>query len=266
MGASMSHSWFEGRVALLRFKLTVAYDGAAYHGWQSRPEGTAVQNQLEAALARLFASGPRVESASRTDSGVHAWGMVAHFDLPDEEMKMSPEKLAVAVNALLPDDIRVRSASSVSGEFHARFDALGKQYRYQIWNGPVMNPLRRTQAWHVARELDLPAMREAAGLLLGRHDFRSFTANRGVVLEDAVRTLTRCEIRKRGRLVTFVIEGEGFLYKMCRCIAGTLVQVGEGKFNAGEISEMLERRDRSSAGVNAPAQGLILWKVFYPKK
>lgn len=260
----MEGSWFECRVPLLRFKLTIAYDGAAYHGWQSRPEGTAVQNQVESALARLFACEPRVESASRTDSGVHAWGMTAHFDVPDEKMKIPPVKLALAINALLPENIRVRTAVPVSESFHARFDAMGKQYRYQIWNGPVMNPLSRKQVWHVARELDLSAMYEAAELLIGRHDFRSFTANRGVMLEDAVRTLTRCEIQKRGRLLTFVIEGEGFLYKMCRCIVGTLVQVGEGKFSADDMLEVLERRDRSAAGVNAPAHGLVLWKVFYP--
>lgn len=251
---------------LLRYKLTIAYDGAGYHGWQSRPEGTAVQNQVESALERLFASAPRVESASRTDSGVHAWGMTAHVDVSDVEMKIPRGKLAVAINALLPEDIRVRSAVLVPGDFHARFDALGKQYRYRVWNGPVMNPLRRTQAWHVARKLDLAAMSKAAALLVGRHDFRSFTANRGVVLEDAVRTLTCCEIRKNGHLLTFFIEGEGFLYKMCRCIAGTLVQVGEGKFSVNDVSEMLERRDRRTSGVNAPAQGLVLWKVFYPAK
>ncbi|MES2660832.1 MAG: tRNA pseudouridine(38-40) synthase TruA [Verrucomicrobiota bacterium] len=250
---------------MLRFKLTLAYDGAAYHGWQSRPERSGVQNRVEAALARLFASGPPVESSSRTDSGVHAWGMVVHFEVPQAEFNIPPGKLALAINAGLPDDIRVRSAVRVSGKFHARFDALGKQYRYQVWNGPVMNPLMRTQAWHVPRELDLTAMREAAALFVGRHDFRSFTANRGVVLEDAVRTLTRCEIRKKGSQVTFIIEGGGFLYKMCRGIVGTLVQVGEGKFPSAEVSTMLERKDRRAAGVNAPAHGLVLWKVFYPK-
>ncbi|GAA5116629.1 tRNA pseudouridine(38-40) synthase TruA [Luteolibacter yonseiensis] len=248
---------------MLRFKLIIAYDGAGYHGWQSRPEGTGVQNRVEAALARLFPSGPTVESASRTDSGVHALGMTAHFEVDDGEDAIPPAKLALAVNAFLPDDIRVRVVRPVREDFHARFDASGKQYRYHVWNGPVMNPLRRTQAWHVARELDLDAMREAAGRLLGRHDFRSFTTNRGVVLEDAVRTLTRCEIRKQGRLVTFIMEGEGFLYKMCRCIVGTLVQVGEGKFSTAEIASMLECRDRAAAGVNAPAHGLVLWKVFY---
>lgn len=259
-------SWFESHVDTLKFKLTLAYDGAAYHGWQSRKDASGVQNRVEAALGKLFASGPRVESSSRTDSGVHAWGMVAHFEIQRAEFKMPPGKLALALNACLPDDIRVRSAVRVPGKFHARFDAAGKQYRYHVWNDPVMNPLMRSQAWHVARDLDLAAMREAAVLFVGRHDFRSFTANRGVVLEDAVRTLTRCDIRKKGRHLTFMIEGGGFLYKMCRGIVGTLVQVGEGRFPASEIPAMLERRDRRTAGVNAPAHGLVLWKVFYPKK
>lgn len=248
---------------MLRFKLTLAYDGAAYHGWQSKKDGSAVQNRVEAALARLFGSAPKVESSSRTDSGVHAWGMVAHVDVPRAEFRMPPGKLTLAMNALLPEDIRVRSAIRVTGNFHARFDATGKQYRYHVWNSPVMDPLRRTQAWHVPRALDLGAMREAAALFVGRHDFRSFTANRGGVLEDAVRTLTHCEIRKNGPQVAFVIEGGGFLYKMCRGIVGTLVQVGEGKFPPGEVKVMLEQKDRKAAGVNAPAHGLVLWKVFY---
>lgn len=248
---------------MLRFKLTLAYDGAAYHGWQSKKDGSAVQNRVESALARLFASAPKVESSSRTDSGVHARGMVAHVDIPREEYRMPAGKLALAINALLPDDIRILSATRVKGNFHARFDATGKEYRYNVWNAPVMDPLRRTQAWHVPRPLDLEAMREAATLFVGRHDFRSFTANRGVVLEDAVRTLTKCEIRKSGSQVTFIIEGGGFLYKMCRGIVGTLVQVGEGKFPSGEVRKMLAQKDRKVAGMNAPAHGLVLWKVFY---
>ncbi len=251
---------------MLKFKLTLAYDGAAYHGWQSRKEGTGVQNQVEAALARLFASEPRVESASRTDSGVHAWGMVVHCEVPPDEFRMPPGKFALAINACLPDDIRVRSAVRVPMDFHARFDAVGKQYRYQIWNHPVMNPLLQDRAWHVPRELDFPAMNKAAACFVGRRDFRSFTSNRGVVLEDAVRTLNRCEIRKRGPQVTVVIEGGGFLYKMCRAIVGTLVQVGEGRFMAEEVSEMFHQRDRRAAGVNAPAHGLVLWRVFYQGK
>ncbi len=248
---------------MIRFKLTLAYDGAAYHGWQWKKDGSAVENRVAAALAHLFISAPQVESSSRTDSGVHAWGMVAHVDVPGVEYGMPPGKLALALNALLPDDIRVRSAVRVAGDFHARFDALGKQYRYQVWNARVMDPLRRNQAWHVPRALDLMAMREAADLLVGRHDFRSFTASRGGVLGDAVRNLTCCEILKKGPRVTFVIEGEGFLYKMCRGIVGTLVQVGEGRFSAESVSLILDKKDRRAAGVNAPAHGLVLWKIFY---
>jgi tRNA pseudouridine38-40 synthase len=126
-----------------------------------------------------------------------------------------------------------------------------------------MNPLMMHQAWHVPRYLDLAAMREAAAMLVGRHDFRAFTSNRGVLLEDAVRSITRCNIRKSGENVLFIIEGSGFLYKMCRCMVGTLIQVGESKFSPSDVLKMLIGQDRKAAGVNAPAQGLVLWKVFY---
>ena len=139
----------------LKFKLTIAFDGTAYQGWQSQRSGLGVQNQVEAALARLFASAPRVQGSSRTDAGVHAFGMIAHFEVPRAEFRMPVRHLALAINACLPEDIRVRSAVRVPASFHARFDATGKQYRYHVWNAPVMNPLSRTQAWHVPRALDL---------------------------------------------------------------------------------------------------------------
>lgn len=247
----------------LKFKLIIAYDGAAWQGWQSQKSGLAVQDRIETALARLFPSGPRLESSSRTDAGVHAFGMVAHFEIPTDEFRMPVRHLALAINALLPDDIRVRSASRAKPDFHARFDATGKQYRYHVWNHPAMNPLLRTQAWHVPRPLDLDAMRSAAERFVGAHDFRSFTANRGVPLEDAVRTVTRCEIKRSGAKLTFIIEGGGFLYKMCRAIVGTLIQVGEGKHRAEEIDAMLAEESRSAGGMNAPAHGLVLWQVYY---
>lgn len=250
---------------MLKFKLTLAYDGTAYHGWQAQRSGRGVENQVEAALAKLFASAPALESSSRTDTGVHAMGMAVHFEVPEPEFKMPPGHLALALNALLPEDIRVMAATRVPAGFHARFDATGKQYRYLVWNHPAMNPLLRTRAWHVPRPLDLSAMREAAVLFVGRHDFRSFTAKRAGVLGDAVRTVTRCEVRRSGSQVTFVIEGEGFLYKMCRGMAGTLVQIGQGKFPPQEITAMLARQDRRVAGMNAPAHGLVLWKVSYPR-
>ena len=250
----------------LKFKLTIAYDGTAYQGWQWQKTGTGVQELIEAALARLFPSKPKMTSSSRTDTGVHALGMVVHLEVPRAEFKMPERQLALAINSGLPADIRVLKAVRVSRNFHARFDASGKQYRYYVWSHPAMNPLLRTQAWHMPRPLDLKVMRTAAKLFVGRHDFRSFTANRGDNLEDAVRTLTRCDIKRSGALLTFIIEGEGFLYKMCRGIVGTLVQIGYGRFPATEVKTMLAHKNRCVAGMNAPAHGLVLWKVFYGKK
>lgn len=251
---------------VLKFKLVIAYDGAAYAGWQVQKTGVGVQEKLEAALAKLFPSHPRLHSSSRTDTGVHALGMVAHFEAPRAEVRMPWRKLALALNAHLPEDIRVQRAVRCRPGFHARFDAKGKQYRYFVWNHPAMNPLQRHQAWHVPRPLDLTAMRVAAKLFLGRHDFRAFANNRGYEVENTVRTLSRCDFTKRGPLLTFVLEGDGFLYKMCRGIVGTVVQAGLGKFPPAQVKQMLAQRDRRLAGMTAPAQGLVLWKVFYGPK
>jgi tRNA pseudouridine38-40 synthase len=248
---------------LLKFKLTIAYDGTGYEGWQVQKTGTGVQEKVETALAKLFPSHPRVHSSSRTDTGVHALGMVAHFEVPPSECKMAARKLALALNAWLPEDIRVLAAARARQDFHARFQATGKQYRYCVWNHAAMNPLLRRTAWHVPRPLDLRAMRAAAPSFVGRHDFQSFAANPGYAKASTVRTLTRCALTRRGPLLTFIIEGDGFLYKMCRGIVGTLVQVGLSKFPAEEVRRMLEKKDRRVAGMTAPAQGLVLWKVSY---
>jgi tRNA pseudouridine38-40 synthase len=250
----------------LKFKLTIAYDGGQYAGWQTQQTGTGVQHVIEEALAKLFPSRPKLHSSSRTDTGVHALGMVAHFEVPLEEFKMPLRKLALAINAHLPEDIRVMSAARVPKNFHARFDAAGKQYRYFVWNHTAMNPLLRTTAWHVPRKLDLNAIRSAAPCFVGKHDFKSFAANPGYARESTVRTLTRCDVGKRGPLLQFTIEGDGFLYKMCRGIVGTLVQVGLGKFPIREVKQMLVKKDRRIAGMSAPAHGLILWKVFYARR
>jgi tRNA pseudouridine38-40 synthase len=249
----------------VKIKLTIAYDGTAYEGWEVQKIGTGVQEKVENALAKLFPTTPRIHSSSRTDTGVHALGMVAHFDVPRAGFQMTPRKLLLAINAHLPDDVRVMAVARAAEKFHARFDARGKQYRYVVWNHAAMNPLLRTTAWHVTRPLDVKAMRAAALLFIGKHDFQSFAANPGYAKASTVRTLTRCEIKKSGPQLTFVIEGDGFLYKMCRGIVGTLVQVGLGKFPAAEIKTMLAKRDRRVSGMTAPAHGLVLWKVFYAK-
>jgi tRNA pseudouridine38-40 synthase len=246
-----------------KFKLTIAYDGTHYEGWQVQKIGTGVQQKIEEALARLFPSRPRVHSSSRTDTGVHAMGMVVHFEVPRNECSMSSRKLALALNAWLPEDVRVLQAVRAATDFHARFNASGKQYRYFVWNHPAMNPLLRHTAWHVPRPLDLTAMRRAAPRFLGKHDFQSFAANPGYAKKSNVRSLSRCDLKRAGPLLTFVIEGDGFLYKMCRGIVGTLVQVGLGKFSADAMDKLLAKRDRRLAGMTAPAHGLVLWKVFY---
>jgi len=250
----------------VKFKLVIAYDGTAYQGWQVQKIGTGVQEKVEGALAKLFPSHPCLHSSSRTDTGVHALGMVAHFEIPREELQFTPRKLLLALNAWLPEDVRVLSAARARADFHARFDATGKQYRYFVWNHPAMNPLLRRTAWHVPRPLDLAAMRAAAPILVGKHDFQSFAANSGYARDTTVRSLSRLEIRRAGHLLTFIIEGDGFLYRMCRGLAGTLVQVGLGKFTLGQVAAMLERRDRGAAGMSAPAHGLVLWRVRYPPR
>lgn len=249
----------------IKIKLTIAYDGAQYAGWQLQKIGLGVQQRVEEALAKLFRSAPRLHSSSRTDAGVHALGMVAHFDIPATEFKMAVAKVPLAINAHLPEDIRVLRAARGRPDFHARFNATGKQYRYLVWNHCAHNPLLRHLAWLVPQKLDLRAMRAAAGRFLGQHDFVSFAGTRDYKMESTVRTLTRCDLKQNGPLLTFIIEGDGFLYKMCRGIVGTLVQVGQGKFAPDEIDRMFQGKDRRMAGMSAPAHGLVLWKVFYGK-
>lgn len=247
----------------VRYKLVVAFDGTRFDGWQTQKTGLGVQQILESALAKLFRSHPKVCGSSRTDAGVHALGLVAHFDVPRAEARLEPRRLLLAINAWLPQDVRVLRVARAPARFHARFGATRKQYRYFLWTGPVMNPLLRHYAWHVPGSLDLGRMREAAKFFLGTHDFRAFSANPGYPRRYTVRTVHRCEVLRRGQLITFVIEADGFLYKMCRGIVGTLVQVGQGKFAPADVKRMLASGDRHLAGMTAPAHGLVLWKVWY---
>ncbi|MFO1487168.1 MAG: tRNA pseudouridine(38-40) synthase TruA [Verrucomicrobiota bacterium] len=245
----------------VKFKLTLAYDGSAYHGWQLQKIGSGVQEKVEGALAKLFPSAPRLHSSSRTDTGVHALGMAAHFEVPRTEAKVPARKLALALNAWLPDDIRVLASARVPKDFHARFHASGKQYRYYVWSHHAMNPLLQKTAWHMPRQLDLAKMRAAAKHFPGEHDFQSFTAKTDYEPGTTVRRLTRCDIKKSGCLFTFIIEGEGFLYRMCRGIVGTLVQIGFGRFPPEAVKAMLAKKDRRG-GMSAPAHGLVLQKFF----
>ena len=214
-------------------------------------------------MRELFPSVKRVHSCSRTDTGVHAMGMVAHVDIPEAECRMDARKLLLAVNSFLPVDVRIVVARRVAENFHARFDAKGKRYFYLIWNHAAMNPLMYNRAWHVKVPLDLERMQKAAKLFVGRKDFKSFASTREYEMESTVRRLTRCDVRKEGDTWKITIEGDGFLYKMCRGIVGTLVRVGQEKLTQTEIRQIFRDRDRSVAGMNAPACGLTLWRVFY---
>jgi tRNA pseudouridine38-40 synthase len=245
----------------MKCKLTIAFDGTAYEGWRSQRADHGVQHVIEKAWLHKFQTDPQFISSSRTDSGVHAMGLVAHAIMPNE--KIPAHKIPEIINASLPADIRIVAAKKVTDSFDARFDAIGKEYRYQVSNHPVMNPLLRLHAWHVPKELDQDAMKAAANLFIGTHDFKAFTAKRNGILADTTRTLSRCEIKHSGSLITCRIEGNGFLYKMCRAIVGSIIRVGSGASTTQEINEALNAKASPKSRMIAPAHGLTLWKVRY---
>jgi tRNA pseudouridine38-40 synthase len=238
-------------------KLTLAYDGTAYGGWQRQPNAVTVQELIEKALEKVLGSRFTVHGSGRTDAGVHARAQVASCSLNTHHQ--SPV-LRRALNANLPEDIRVTLVQEVDAEFHARFSATGKEYRYQIDCGAVADPFLRRYAWHHPRSLDLSAMRRAARLLRGRHDFTALAAKSE---RSPVRTISKLRITKAGHLITIVVAADGFLYKMVRSIVGALVKAGEGKLTATELSELLRGKKRTALVETAPAKGLFLWKVDY---
>lgn len=243
-----------------RYRMTIAYDGTDFHGWQVQPDQSTVQASLEAALRQLSGVEVHVHSCGRTDTGVHARAQVAHFDLP---RPWEAWKLQRAMNALLPDSVRVMELRRTRSDFHARYDAKGKEYRYSIWNAPVPCPLHRLQALHVRLPLDLAAMRQAASFLVGAHDFASFSANPHREIGGTVRTLWRLSVRKNGPMVTISVLGDGFLYKMVRSLAGHLLRVGAGAMPADETAILLASQVRTARVETAPARGLCLWKIHY---
>lgn len=246
-----------------RFKLTVAYDGTAYAGWQVQPNHLSVQQVIEAALATIVGHTVKVHGSGRTDQGVHARGQVAHVDLT---CRMSAASIGRALNARLPLDIRVLSASPVRSDFHARRSAAGKEYRYFVWNNATVLPDKRLYSTHVYRPLKVAPMREAAFRFVGRHDFASFTANPQREVESTVRSIFAFTVSKRGKEIVFRVRGEGFLYKQVRSMVGFLLRVGEGAEKPEAVSELLESRAPRKARVpSAAAHGLFLWRVWYGK-
>lgn len=243
-----------------RIKCLVSYDGTGFSGYQVQPGKRTVQGELERALGKLNKGNSiRVSASGRTDAGVHARGQVIHFDTM---LEIEPARWQIALNSLLPDDIAVNSVEYARPDFHARFNAAGKEYRYFLLPSKQRDPFQRNYAYQFQYELDLDAMREAASLLLGTHDFTSFCSAKTEV-EDRVRTLQEIDFSEENGLIVFRFIGNGFLYNMVRILVGTLLEVGTGRRPAESMPQLLAEKDRTQAGKTAPGHGLYLWKVFY---
>lgn len=240
-------------------KLTVAYDGTNYCGWQVQPNGITVQEVLNQCLSEFTGENIETIGASRTDAGVHALGNVAVFDT---EMRMPGDKFSFALNQRLPEDIRIQKSEEVDADFHPRYVKSQKTYEYRILNCRFPIPTERFYSHFTYIPLDVDKMKEAASYLIGEHDFKSFCGT-GAQVKTTVRTVKEIQIEKSGDRITIRITGEGFLYNMVRIIAGTLMDIGGGLYPPEKMKEILEAKDRKKAGPTAPARGLTLMKIQY---
>ncbi len=244
-----------------RYKITIAYDGTDYAGWQVQPRKNTVQAEIERVLETLAGKKVRIHHSGRTDAGVHAKGQVAHFDLDEA---VDPQRFQTSLNALLKPDVRVMKLQKVKDDFHARFNATGKEYRYFIWNGPAVPPELRLYRLHERRPLDIDAMKRAADVLVGKHDFAAFTANPNREIGGTVKTITKITVtRSREGDVKICVAGKGFLYKMVRSIAGFLLRVGLGELDVKDARRLLKAAERTNEIPTAKPLGLFLWKVDY---
>lgn len=239
-----------------RIMLTIAYDGTDYSGWQIQPNAVTIEGVLNKTISELLGEDIHVIGASRTDAGVHAMGAVAVFDTISP---IPPDKYSFVINRGLPDDIRILNSLQVADDFHPRKVNCKKTYEYRIYNDTFMLPTRRLYTHHVYGRLDTEAMNEAGQYLVGEHDFVSFMGAGGQALTTE-RTIYALDVRNEGesREVVITVTGSGFLYNMVRIIAGTLIDVGQGRFKPEDVKKMLEARDRTAAGQTAPACGLCL--------
>lgn len=244
-----------------RVKLTVAYDGTNYHGWQVQPNGITIESELNRCLTDLLGENVEVIGASRTDSGVHALGNIAVFDTCS---RIPAEKISYALNMRLPEDIRVMKSEEVDLSFHPRRIASRKTYEYRIFRGTFPLPTRRLYTYFSYQDFDVERMRQAASYLEGEHDFKSFCQT-GSQAESTVRTIYRLEVEEEGAELVIRVCGSGFLYNMVRIIAGTLMEVGCGKRSPEDMPAVLSAVNRSAAGPTAPAKGLTLVKYELQK-
>ena len=246
---------------LQRLKLTVAYDGAAFAGWQSQAHRNTVQDTLEQAFQKISGTRIRVHGAGRTDAGVHALAQCAHVDLPDR--RLSLKRWTKALNSTLSPAIRILRCQFMPQNFHARFSATGKLYRYRIWAAPILPPLEFGRAWHISSPLDVDLLKTAGKKFVGTHDFAAFAANRGKKEQDTMRTIWSVQIRRSGPRIAIEIAGDGFLYKMVRLMVGAMTQVALNKMNVDEIVARLKAGHANGSRFVAPAKGLYLVKIWY---
>jgi tRNA pseudouridine38-40 synthase len=242
-------------------KFTIQYDGSGLVGWQRQANGTSVQGLLEDALSTIAGSPVTVHGAGRTDAGVHALAQVAHARV---RIGHDPETMMRAMNANLPETIRVTGVRVAPDDFHARFSARAKTYEYRIWNAAVLPPFVRLYVWHVPQPLDVAAMNAAAAAVTGEHDFAAFQGA-GTLVHSTVRRVIRAAWRDQttDAPLTFEITGEGFLRHMVRALVGTMIEVGRGARSPHDIERLIVSRDRHAAGRTAPANGLFLVDVEY---
>lgn len=243
---------------MIRIKFTIAYDGTGYHGWQIQPNAVTVQETLQKAMQEIFKTQITLYGCSRTDAGVHAENFVCHADLPD---LIPEEKIPLALNALLPEDISVLKAEKVSSDFHARFSCKGKTYRYLLWNGRIRQPFYRYRAAFHPSPLDAENMNRMAQSFVGKHDFYAFMAS-GSEMQDTVRIIESFSVERKGDLIVFTVKGNGFLYNMVRIMVGTLIWGDMGKLEVS-IEEIIQSRDRTLAGITVPPQGLYLQTAHF---
>lgn len=242
-----------------RVKLTVAYDGTNYHGWQLQENGKTIESELNHALSHLLNQSIQVIGASRTDAGVHALCNIAVFDT---ESTIPADKFAYALNQCLPEDIRVRKSEEVALNFHPRKCETRKTYEYHIYHETFPNPLKQRYSYFTHYRLDIEKMQEAADYLVGEHDFTSFCSVHSTA-QSPVRTITALSVVCKENDITIVITGNGFLYNMVRIIAGTLIEVGRGKREPIEVKQVLLAKDRTKAGPTLPPNGLLLKKYEF---
>lgn len=256
-------TWNEehGTAVTRTLKLTISYDGTRFVGWQRQAKGESIQGLLEDALARFEGAPVLVHGAGRTDAGVHALGQVASVRLTCAH---DTATIARGLNAQLPDDVRVTAVDEAAPDFHARYSARSKTYRYVLRNAPLAGPFERSYVWHLPEPLDLDAMRAAAAAVPGTRDFSAFRST-GSDAGSTVRTITRSEfpIRVKEGLLAYEIEGDGFLRHMVRAIVGTLVEIGRGRRSPDSMGALLTGGARAQAGATAPARGLFLVRVDY---